>query len=342
MQKNLPLCITMGEPSGISAEISLKTWLERKKLNICDFFLIDNYERMREITKEFDLDVPIKKIKKPEETREIFKDFLPIIDIGSNIQPRLGKPEKKYSKFILQSINMSIEYVLKKKAKALVTNPVCKKTLIQSGFRFSGQTEYISNYLSKLKNQKFNEIMILTSTKPCDKGNKLKVGLITTHIPIREVSKNLSKKLVITKTISFINSLKNFWKISDPIVGICGLNPHSGEDGLIGSEEKEIILPALRFLNKTYKNLYGLLSADTCFNKFNRKRFDGIICMFHDQGLVPIKTLDFFNSVNITGGLPIIRTSPDHGPAFDIATLNKASNKSLIAAINVASKLSKK
>ena len=135
-----------------------------------------------------------------------------------------------------------------------------------------------------------------------------------------------------------VHSLRNAGLF--PKIGICGINPHCGENGLIGREEKQIILPIINFLKKKYR-IYGPLSADTCFSKYKRKFYDGIIAIYHDQGLIPIKTIDFFNSVNITGGIPIVRTSPDHGPAFDIAKLNKASNKSFIASIKLASKISK-
>ena len=137
-----------------------------------------------------------------------------------------------------------------------------------------------------------------------------------------------------------IQSLEKLWNISRPNIAVCGLNPHSGESGKIGTEEEKIILPAIQKLKTKNYNVFGPLSADTCFSKNKRQSYDGFICIYHDQGLIPVKTLDFFNSVNVTGGIPIIRTSPDHGPAFDIAELNQASNKSLIASIKLAESLS--
>ena len=182
--------------------------------------------------------------------------------------------------------------------------------------------------------------MILTTTKPEDRGVDLRVGLITTHIPLSEVSRKLFTDKIILKIESFIKSLEKLWNISRPNIAVCGLNPNSGESGKIGTEEKKIILPAIQKLKTKNYNVFGPLSADTCFSKNKRQSYDGFICIYHDQGLIPVKTLDFFNSVNVTGGIPIIRTSPDHGPAFDIAELNQASNKSLIASIKLAESLS--
>ena len=335
------ISITMGDPSGISGELILKTWKDKKSYSLEPFFVIDFCDRLEKISKLFKIKVPIKQIYEPEETFKYFNKFLPVINIKKNIKFELGKPNKRNSKFIINSISKALDYSLNNKIKAIVTSPVSKNILLKSGFEFIGQTEFISNYISIKQKKKINEIMILSTTKPIDNGSNLVVGLVTTHIPLKEISESLKLSIVTSKIESFIISLKNLWNIKNPKIGICGLNPHSGEFGLIGDEEKKIILPSLKKLKRKGRNISGLLSADTCFSMNHRKEYDGIICMYHDQGLIPVKTLDFFNSVNITGGLPIIRTSPDHGPAFDIATKNIASNKSFIAAIKLASSLSK-
>ena len=335
-----PIVVTMGDPSGISGEILLKTWLERDKEYIPNFFSIDSPERLNNISDLFKLKVPIKEINDPMEAENYFSKYLPVLSLNNKIDPMLGTPDIENNKYIIESIERAVNLALKKEVKAIVTNPISKSILLETGFKYFGQTEFISEITSKKEKKNFVEIMILTTTKPEDMGVDLRVGLITTHIPLSEVSKELFTDKIILKIKSFIISLERLWNISKPNIAVCGLNPHSGEDGKIGTEEKKIIQPAIEKLKAENYNVFGPLSADTCFAKHKRQSYDGFICIYHDQGLIPVKTIDFFNSVNVTGGIPIIRTSPDHGPAFDIAELNQASNKSLIAAIKLAEKLS--
>ncbi len=334
-----PVVVTMGDPSGISGEILIKTWIERNQSSINKFFALDCTERLEKVANELKLEVPIKTINNPQEAIELFSECLPVLNLKSKVFAELGKPIKENGEYVLESIHKAIDFVNEGQAKALVTNPISKSIMKDYGFDFLGQTELISDILSKKIKKKFEEIMILTTTKPEDMGSNLKIGLVTTHIPICDISKSLYIEKIFSKVESFIISLRNFWKISNPKIGICGLNPHIGEDGKIGKEEEEIINPAIRSLSQKY-NVVGPLSADTCFSKHKRTPFDGFICMYHDQGLIPIKTLDFYNSVNVTGGIPIIRTSPDHGPAFDISKLGVANNSSLKSSILLAGELS--
>ena len=328
-----PIAITMGEPSGISSEIIIKAWKKRKEKKLPPFILIDDIVKLQQVNESFELNANFYSIKN-EDPLKIFQHSIPVIDIKANIKLNLGKPESKNSKYVLESINKAYELVHLKKASAILTLPVCKKTLKKKNFRFHGQTEYIS-YLVKKKTGKNNtEIMILSTTKPLDGGSNLIVGLITTHIPLSDVKKRLTKQLIEKKVISFKSSLKKFWNIKNPRIGITGINPHSGEGGLIGDEEIKLIKPVLEQLRKKSFKIYGPLSADSCFHKSCRDKFDGILCIYHDQGLIPIKTLDFDNSINVTGGLPFIRVSPDHGPAFDIANKNNAKIDSLLSSFN--------
>lgn len=337
-----PIVVTMGDPSGISAEIIFKTWMERKSIEPISFFVIDDIKRLEKIANFFKLKIPLQNVKKTSDVKNIFKHSLPVFSLGDNINAKLGEPKPENSKYIIKSIKKAVNFVSENKASSIVTSPLSKEILLDAGFKYLGQTEFISDLVKKKKGKKFEEIMILSTTKPSDGGENLRVGLITTHIPLIKVSKSISKNLIIRKTRSFVKTLQTKWKIKKPKVGICGLNPHSGENGLIGKEELSIIIPAINYLSDKKYNISGPISADTCFSKSRRVKYDGIICIYHDQGLIPVKTIDFFNSVNITGGIPIIRTSPDHGPAFDIAKLFKASNKSFIASLKLASKLSLK
>ncbi len=338
--KKQPIVISMGEPSGINSEILVKTWIKRKKENLFPFFVVDDKSKIEFVINLFKLNAKIRLIKNPNETFEIFNNYLPVYDLGNKIKFNLGLPDKKNSQFIIDSLKTSFNFVKNKQASALVTLPICKKTMKQYGFNYNGQTEYMGFLSRKFINHSSNEIMILTTTKPIDSGKNLVVGLATTHIPLKKTFNKLKKELLKEKIIIFNNSLKTIWKKKKPIIGILALNPHAGEEGLIGQEEKEIILPVINDLKTKNLNLNGPLSGDTCFFKNNRKNYDGMFCMYHDQGLSPVKTLDFFNSVNVTGGLPILRVSPDHGPAFDIAKENLAKADSLIACLKFIEKYS--
>ena len=338
--KKKPIVISMGEPSGINSEILVKTWINRKKEKLLPFFVVDDKTKIEFVIKFFKLNAKIKLIKNPNETLEIFDNYLPVYDIGNKINFKLGHPDKKNSKFIIDSLKTSFNFVKNKQASALITLPICKKTMREYGFNYNGQTEYMGYLARKFINQSSNEIMILTTTKPIDSGKNLVVGLATTHIPLKKTFNKIKEELLREKIIIFNNSLKTIWKIKSPLIGVLALNPHAGEDGLIGEEEKKVILPVIKDLKKKKFNLHGPLSGDTCFFKNNRKNYDGMFCLYHDQGLSPVKTLDFFNSVNVTGGLPILRVSPDHGPAFDIAGNNQAHANSLIACLKFVQKYS--
>ncbi|MFL2661313.1 MAG: 4-hydroxythreonine-4-phosphate dehydrogenase PdxA [Alphaproteobacteria bacterium] len=329
-----PIAVTMGEPSGISSEIIIKAWKKRKEKKLPPFILVDDIQKLHQVNNLFDLDAHFHSIKNNEDPLKIFQHSLPVIDIRANIKLSLGKPDSRNSKYVIKSINKAFELVYSKQASAILTLPVCKKTLKKAEFRFHGQTEYLSYLAKKKTGEKNTEIMILSTTKPVDKGSNLIVGLVTTHIPLLEVKKELTKKLIEQKLISFRSSLQKFWNIKNPRIAISGMNPHAGEGGLIGNEEIRVIKPVLTKFSKNNIKILGPLSSDSCFHKSSRYQFDGILCLYHDQGLIPIKTLDFDNSINVTGGLPFIRVSPDHGPAFDIANKNNAKLDSLFSSFN--------
>jgi 4-hydroxythreonine-4-phosphate dehydrogenase len=250
---------------------------------------------------------------------------------------KLGKPNASNSQFVLKSINESYRLIKKKQVSGMITLPVCKKTLKKYGFNFCGQTEYISNLASENFRERIKEIMILSTSKPADMGDNLIVGLVTTHVPLKKCLNLITKKILEEKIITFNDTLKKLWKISKPKIAIAAINPHAGEGGLIGKEEISIIKPVIKKISGKI-NVIGPFSGDSCFSKDVRSNYDGIICFYHDQGLIPIKLLDFYNSINVTGGLPFIRVSPDHGPAFDIANKNIADPSSLCSAIKFLKK----
>jgi len=335
--KKKPLVLTMGEPSGIATEIAIKSWLKRKKLNLPIFFLLDDFKKVDFINKKFDLKAKLVKISSPKEVKKYFDEYLPILDMGINLKFNLGKPNYRNSQFVLKSIDSSYKLFKKGDVSGLVTLPVCKKSLKKYGFDFCGQTEYLSSLASKNNIKKTKEIMILSTTQPEDKGTNLIVGLITTHVPLKDCLKNVNKKLIEEKITLFDQSLRKLWGVKNPEIAVASVNPHAGEGGLIGREEISLIKPVLNKLKNKF-NVKGPLSGDSCFSKDIRKNFDGIICFYHDQGLIPIKLLDFKHSINVTGGLPFLRVSPDHGPAFDIAAKNCANSESLCAALEFLNK----
>ena len=337
-----PIAISMGEPSGVASELIIKAWLKRKTYNIPPFVLVDDFYKLTELSKLFKLNAKFRVISDTHNALEVFDKEIPIIDLRANINPNLGASNKKNNKYVIESIKKSFELVFRRKCSSLITLPVCKKTLKKDKFDFNGQTEFLSHLTQKESGIKHHEIMILSTTKPLDKGVNLIVGLITTHIPLREIHKNINKKIVLEKVISFNESLKTIWKLKSPNIAITSINPHAGEGGLIGNEEIKIIKPILNSCMKVGIRVTGPVSADSCFHKKSREKYDGILCFYHDQGLIPVKTIDFNNSINVTGGLPFVRVSPDHGPAFDIAGQNIASIESLIACFNFLKEVHKK
>ena len=258
-----------------------------------------------------------------------YKDnFINIIPIKLNEKSIPGILNKKNSDFVLKSIKISVNLLLQKKANAVVTNPINKFIMKSNNFKFNGHTEYLG-YLSKLKKK---PIMMLES-------QRLRVVPLTTHIPISSVSKKLNKKMIIEKINILNDELINIYKIKNPKIYISGLNPHSGDGGKIGKEELTIINPAIRKLEKLGLDVKGPFPGDTLFQKNKIKEYDVAVCMYHDQALIPIKTLYSGNIINTTLGLDFIRTSPDHGTALDIAGKKKADPNSLILAIKKAEDL---
>ena len=313
LSKELPIAISMGEPGGINIEIILKCI--KKKLP--DFFLIADPDWVTKSIKALNSSAQINII---ENIQHCSKGHLNILPIKNKV--KFGFKKSYYQNFpaIIESLNLSIKLAKERKVSGIVTLPVMKKTLIINGFNYPGHTEY----LGKVSNKRPLMIML---------NNKLKVATLTTHIPISQVPKKITKNNL-EKTIKvYIETLKLDFGLSDPKIAVSSLNPHSGEEGKIGNEEIKIIKPTIDKFVKQGNKINGPKSADTMFHKEALKNIDANLCMFHDQALIPIKSSDFYGSINFTAGLPFIRTSPDHGTAFDIAGENKANSTSLANAI---------
>ena len=313
LNKELPIAISMGEPGGINIEIILKCI--KKKLP--DFFLIADPDWAAKAIKALN---SLTKINIIENIEHCSKGHLNILPIENKVKFGFKKSYYQNVPAIIESLNLSIKLAKQKKVAGIVTLPVMKKTLIINGFNYPGHTEY----LGKVSNKRPLMIML---------NKKLKVATLTTHIPISQVPKKITKSNL-EKTIKiYIESLKLDFGLNDPKIAVSSLNPHSGEEGKIGNEEIQIIKPTIDKLVKQGNKINGPKSADTMFHKDALKNIDANLCMFHDQALIPIKSSDFYGSINFTAGLPFIRTSPDHGTAFDIAGENKANSTSLANAI---------
>lgn len=329
LQKKIIL-ITSGDPSSIAPEITIKA-LQSSKINknifpviVTDPQLIQNYNDI--IIDNW----KINEIKDQSNFSDYKVNYFNIISIQINDIVKLGKPSIVNCEFIKSSILKCMELESKTSVSAIVTNPINKKIMYKSGFKYAGHTEFLASH-SKINTQ---PVMMLVA-------QDLKTVPLTIHVPISEVSGLISKELII-KTVKIVaKDLTEYFGINKPKIFITGLNPHAGENGEIGSEEQNIIIPAIRKIkNSNDFEIQGPFSADTLFSSEARKTYDVVICMYHDQALIPIKTIDFNNGVNVTLGLDFIRTSPDHGTGFDIAGKNNASPDSLIAAINLAYSMS--
>ena len=323
-----PIALTMGEPSGIGGEITIKAW-KNYKSELWPFFLIDDPERIRKLAQTMAFEIKVKEISNPSETINCFDKFLPVLPLKNSVTSKLGSPESKNSKAVIESIKTASKYAMSEQVLGVVTNPIQKSVLYESGFDFPGHTEFLGH----LAGTNLPPLMMFISPQ-------LRVACVTGHKSLSESIKEISVENIINCTFLAETSLIKYFNFKKPRIAIAGINPHAGEDGSMGNEEMSIIAPAVNYLIEKGVNVKGPFAPDSLFSEKARKNYDIVICMYHDQALIPIKTLDFYNGVNVTLGLDFIRTSPDHGTAFDIAGKNLANPESLISAINLAYEMS--
>jgi len=317
-----------GEPSGIGPDIVIQLcktelWTDIKIPIVCisDPKLLD--KRAADLGKK----ITLQKISDIDELKANKRNVIQVMHISDCKNTKYGKLYKSNAQYVLDNLNFGIDEALKNKNLALVTGPISKENIISINNKFSGHTEFIQQ-----KTNSKEVLMLLAS-------DQLKVALTTTHIPLKNVSKKITKELIISKAITLNKGLKEKFKIKNPIIKMLGLNPHSGEGGKIGKEEVDIIIPAVKELRKKKINISYPISADTAFTKKNLKETDAFLGMYHDQVLPVIKALSFGNAINVTLGVPITRTSVDHGVALDIAGSGKADPSSLKEAIKTAKKI---
>jgi len=324
-QQSFPLALTMGEPAGIGGEISLKAWLERSDSRCPPFFMIDCPDRLGRLAAQLGYSIPIELVSGPEAVEHCFDRALPVYPLELATAGAPGEPDPANGPAVLRAIEEACAFVQAGRAAAVVTNPINKQLLYQSGFSHPGHTEF----LAALVESPTAPVMMLACPE-------LKVVPVTVHEPLVKAAANLSQEAIQHCGRVTCRALKENFGIAAPRLAVAGLNPHAGESGSIGREEIEIIGPAVAALRAEGFAVGDPAPADSLFHPAARARYDAALCMYHDQALIPLKTIDFDRGVNITLGLPIIRTSPDHGTAFDIAGKGLADHRSLLEALRAA------
>ncbi|PIT03986.1 4-hydroxythreonine-4-phosphate dehydrogenase [Bradyrhizobium nitroreducens] len=327
---SLPLALTLGEPAGIGPDITIAAWLRRRELNLPAFYLRGDEALIARRARSIGVDVRTAAVS-PGEAAAAFTEALPIVETGERATAEPGKPDASSAPAALASIRQAVGDVRQGRAGAIVTNPIAKSVLYRAGFRHPGHTEFLAE-LAAENGRVPQPVMMLWSPR-------LAVVPVTIHVSLREALSQLTSELIVSTTRIVATELKSRFGIARPRIAISGLNPHAGEDGSLGHEEQTVIAPALKTLRGEGIEARGPLPADTMFHEAARKLYDCAVCMYHDQALIPIKTVAFDDAVNVTLGLPFIRTSPDHGTAFDIAGTGKANPSSLVAALKLAGRM---
>ncbi|MGY4505648.1 4-hydroxythreonine-4-phosphate dehydrogenase [Bradyrhizobium sp. GM24.11] len=325
-----PLALTLGEPAGIGPDITIAAWLRRHELGLPAFYLLGDEALIAQRAKTLGAEIRIAAVS-PGEAETAFADALPVVATGERATAVSGKPDASSAPAALASIRQAVSDVRAGRAGAVVTNPIAKSVLYRAGFRHPGHTEFLAE-LAATDASVPQPVMMLWSPR-------LAVVPVTIHVSLREALSQLTSELIVSTVRIVATELTSRFGIAHPRIAISGLNPHAGEDGSLGHEEQTVIAPALKVLRNDGIDARGPLPADTMFHEAARNTYDCAVCMYHDQALIPIKTVAFDDAVNVTLGLPFIRTSPDHGTAFDIAGTGKANPASLIAALKLASRM---
>jgi 4-hydroxythreonine-4-phosphate dehydrogenase len=325
-----PLALTSGEPAGIGPDIAIKAWVRRDELKLPTFYLLGDPKSIADRVKKLGLRVRIAEVA-PEEASDRFATALPVVATGQAATAPPGRPDDTSAGAAMASIRQAVSDVMTGRAAAVVTNPIAKSVLYRAGFRHPGHTEYLAE-LAASAGRTPQPVMMLWSAA-------LAVVPVTIHVSLRDALTQLSCDLIVTTARIVVAGLKARFGLAQPRLAVAGLNPHAGEEGSLGTEEGAIVTPAIEILRSEGIEIRGPLPADTMFHEAARRTYDCAICMYHDQALIPIKTLAFEDAVNVTLGLPFVRTSPDHGTAFDIAGTGKANPSSLIAALRLAARI---
>ncbi|MBV9396255.1 MAG: 4-hydroxythreonine-4-phosphate dehydrogenase PdxA [Methylobacteriaceae bacterium] len=328
-----PLALTQGDPSGIGPEITLKAWRDIRDKAGPPFFVIGDPVQFEEVARALGLALPLR-LTNAADAERVFPEALPVIALNAPVIGTPGRPAPADCAATIEAIERAVEMVANRTASAVVTNPIAKDVLYATGFRHPGHTEFLGELALRHFGEDAHPVMMLWSPE-------LAVVPATIHVPLAEVAANLTRELLVETGRIVAKDMVQRFGIPAPRLAFCGMNPHAGEGGSLGREEIDIIAPALEDLRRERVHVSGPFPADTLFHAGARGRYDAVIAMYHDQALIPIKTIAFDSAVNVTLGLPFVRTSPDHGTAFDIAGQGRANPSSLIAAITLGARLAR-
>jgi 4-hydroxythreonine-4-phosphate dehydrogenase len=326
-----PLAVSIGDPSGIGPEIAIAAWLQRFDADIPPFYLIADPALVAARARQLGKDISLAEVS-PAQVPDCFPRSLPVAPLEHRFVDSPGRPDKANASGIVEAIDRAVADCFSGSAAAMVTCPIAKKPLYDAGFRFPGHTEYLAHLATQHTGNPVMPVMMLA-------GPELRTVPVTIHIALSDVPKTLTTDLIVETARITDKDMRERFGMARPRLAISGLNPHAGEDGAMGTEDRDVVAPAISALRAEGIDAFGPLPADTMFHATARARYDVALCMYHDQALIPAKALAFEEAVNVTLGLPFVRTSPDHGTAFDIAGKGVASPDSLIAALKLAGKL---
>jgi 4-hydroxythreonine-4-phosphate dehydrogenase len=327
----------MGDPAGVGLDITLLAWLRRAISDIPPFFVCGDPTALvdRAGLLEAGGNVFIEAIERPEQASAIFPDALPVLPLARPLGPVIaGSPCSDHASAIIASIEEAVTLTIEGRASAVVTNPIAKYVLLETGFAHAGHTEFLAELAGRDGYANVFPVMMMAS-------GRLKAVPVTVHITLKDVPSAITQERIIKVAFTTSRGLSSHFGISEPRLAVCGLNPHAGENGALGREEIDIIAPAIEALNAGGIQASGPHSADALFHDAARERYDAVLAMYHDQALIPFKTLSFDDGVNVTLGLPFIRTSPDHGTAFPLAGTGHANPASFIEALRLAREMAR-
>jgi len=321
----------MGEPGGVGPDLALAVWRDHRRLGIPPFYLLADADFLAERARVLGMDCPIRSVE-PREAVAVFERALPVVPLQGTVSAAPGKADPANATAVVEAIARAVGDVRSGEAAALVTNPISKQSLYAAGFRHPGHTEFLGTLSAAWTGVAARPVMMLA-------GPDLRAVPVTIHIPLREVAGALTEEMIVETGQIVAADLKRRFALPRPRLAVAGLNPHAGEGGALGMEDRTIIAPAIESLRAGGIDVVGPLSADAMFHRAARTGYDAAICMYHDQALIPAKTLSFSETVNVTLGLAFVRTSPDHGTAFDLAGTGRADPSSLAAALRLAAEL---
>lgn len=323
--------MTVGDPGGIGPDIVIRAWLDRNDRRRPPFYVLADPAQVAARAKTLGHRLPVMEVR-PEDAGQAFARALPVVPLESRFVETTGRSDPRNARGIVEAVERAVRHCFDGLAGAVVTAPIAKKSLYESGFAYPGHTEFLGHLAAKETGRRWLPVMMLA-------GPSLRTVPVTIHVPLSEVPKILDTESIVSTCRVVADDLHRRFGISRPRLAVAGLNPHAGEGGTMGREDIEVIGPAVSALRASGIDAFGPLPADTMFHEAALATYDAAVCMYHDQALIPVKTLAFDHTVNVTLGLPFIRTSPDHGTAFDLAGTGRARPDSMAAALALAARL---